>query len=129
MLCDLISAQAAVLERNVSPRVAAQFKRAAIVNATALAGLVATHLPELGQEDAFRFVAATVMVTGSVWAHAQPCAAMLTVYEEDPALAVFRLDFEDTLRETLEVLLSGLLARAERARLGSWAVGEPSEER
>ncbi|MBP0933095.1 TetR family transcriptional regulator [Streptomyces goshikiensis] len=129
VLCDLISAQAAVLERNVSPQVAAQFKRAAIANATALAGLVATHLPELGQEDAFRFVAATVMVTGSVWAHAQPCAAMLTVYEEDPALAVFRLDFEDTLRETLEVLLSGLLARAERARLGSWAVGEPSEER
>ena len=30
MLCDLISAQAAVLEHNVSPQVAAQYKRASI---------------------------------------------------------------------------------------------------
>lgn len=112
VLCDLISAQAAVLERNVSPQVAAQYKRAAIANATALAGRVAHHLPELGERDAFRFVAGTVMVTGAVWAHAHPSAAMLAAYEEDPALAVLRLDFGATLRETLEVLLSGLMARA-----------------
>ena len=36
MLCDLISAQAAVLERNVSPRVAAQYKRASIAGISAL---------------------------------------------------------------------------------------------
>ena len=36
MLCDLISAQAAVLERNVSPQVAAQYKRASIAGITAL---------------------------------------------------------------------------------------------
>lgn len=32
VLCDLISAQGAVLERNVSPRVAAECKRAAIAS-------------------------------------------------------------------------------------------------
>src|SRR5438270_10849848 len=32
VLCDLISTQAAVLEHNVSPQVAAQYKRAAIAN-------------------------------------------------------------------------------------------------
>ncbi|MEV7829067.1 hypothetical protein AB0P12_00415 [Streptomyces subrutilus] len=64
VLCDLISAQAAVLERNVSPQVAA--------------------------------------------------------YEEDPAPAALRPDFGTTPREAPEVLLSGLLARARAAVLGSW---------
>ncbi|MFD8983477.1 TetR family transcriptional regulator [Streptomyces sp. NPDC059564] len=119
VLCDLISAQAAVLERNISPEVAARYKHAAIAGATALASLIADRLPELRREDAFRFVAGTVIVAGSVWAHARPSAAMLAAYAADPALAVLCLDFEDTLRETLEVLLSGLLARARDAGLGS----------
>ncbi|WP_369777346.1 hypothetical protein [Streptomyces sp. R33] len=111
VLCDLISAQDAVLERNVSPQVAVQYKRAAIANAQALAGRVAAHLPELGAEGAFRFIAGTIMVTGAVWAHAHPSAAMLAAYEQDPSPAALRLDFTTTLRETLEVLL----ARAARA--------------
>src|SRR5580658_7768109 len=40
MLCDLISAQAAVLERNVSPEVAAQYKRASIAAITSLGILI-----------------------------------------------------------------------------------------
>ncbi|MFJ3836653.1 TetR/AcrR family transcriptional regulator [Streptomyces sp. NPDC090054] len=119
VLCDLISAQAAVLERNVSPQVAAQYKRAAIAHASALAALVAARLPALGERDAFRFVAGALMVTGAVWTHAHPSAAMVAAYEEDPALAVLRLDFADTLRQTLEVLVSGLLARAGGSGLGS----------
>lgn len=55
------------------------------------------------------------MVTGAVWAHAHPSAAMLAAYEQDPSPAALRLDFATTLRETLEVLLAGLLARAARA--------------
>ncbi|MCY0952014.1 hypothetical protein OTB16_21615 [Streptomyces sp. H27-S2] len=115
--CDLIGARAAVPERNVSPQVAAQYTRAAIAIATAPAGRVAHHLPEPGERDAFRFVAfrfvaGTLMVTGAVWAHAHPSAAMLAAYEEDPFPAALRLVFAATLRETLEVLLSGLLARA-----------------
>ncbi|MEU9026832.1 TetR family transcriptional regulator [Streptomyces sp. NPDC048383] len=119
VLCDLISAQSAVLERNVSPQVAAQYKRAAIAHASALAALVAARLPALGESDAFRFVAGSLIVTGAVWTHAHPSAAMIAAYEADPALAVLRLDFADTLRETLEVLLSGLLARAGGPGLGS----------
>ena len=45
MLCDLISAQAAVLERNVSPQVAAQYKRASIAGITAFGGLVSGACP------------------------------------------------------------------------------------
>ncbi|MFD4117358.1 TetR/AcrR family transcriptional regulator [Streptomyces niveus] len=114
VLCDLTSAQAAVLERNVSPAVAAQYKRTAIVNVGALAALIRTRVPELTEGDATRFAGLCVMTTGAIWTHAQPSAAMLAVYDSDPALAAMRIDFAATLREVLEVVLSGLLARAAR---------------
>ncbi|MGH3786731.1 MAG: TetR family transcriptional regulator [Pseudonocardiaceae bacterium] len=114
VLCDLISAQAAVLEHNVSPQVAAQYKRAAIANLGVLSGLIRQHLPELGERDAQRLAVAAVLVTGAVWTHACPAAAMLAAYQADPSLATMRLDFTTTLRETLEVLISGLLARRSR---------------
>ncbi len=114
VLCDLISAQAPVLERNVSPQVAAEYKRAAFANVAALSRLVLRCVGELGEHDAGRFAAAAVMVTGAVWSHAQPSAAMLAAYEADPALASMRLDFTATLREVLEVLSAGLLARSSR---------------
>ena len=114
MLCDLISAQAAVLEHNVSPQVAAQYKRASIAGITALGGLMLRCVPELGEPDAFRLAGATVMTTAALWPHTQPSAAMLAAYAADPALAAMRLDFTATLREVLEVLIAGLLARSSR---------------
>jgi AcrR family transcriptional regulator len=112
VLCDLVSAQAAVLEHNVSPEVAAKYKRSAIANVVELRRLVLARLPELGEHDMMRFAASAVMVTGAVWSHARPSAAMLVVYERDPAMAAMRLDFATTLRDTLQILVSGLLARA-----------------
>ena len=114
MLCDLISAQAAVLEHNVSPQVAAQYKRASIAGITALGALMLRCVPELGEPDAFRLAGATVMTTAALWPHTQPSAAMLAAYAADPALAAMRLDFTATLREVLEVLIAGLLARSSR---------------
>ncbi|GAA3136490.1 TetR family transcriptional regulator [Streptomyces rectiviolaceus] len=114
VLCDLVSAQAAVLERNVSPEIAAEYKRAAMANVGVLVGLVRAHLPELTEDDGIRFATYAVMVTGGVWTHSQPSAAMLAAYEADPELAALRLDFTAVVREALEVLLSGLLARAAR---------------
>src|ERR1700730_1430284 len=112
VLCDLLSAQAAVLERNVSPRVAAQYKRASLANVAALGGLLHGYVAELGEDDAFRFAGAAVMVTGAVWPNAQPSAAMRAAYQADPALASMRLDFTATLREVLEVLIAGPLGRS-----------------
>jgi len=114
MLCDLISAQAAVLERNVSPQVAAQYKRASIAGTSALGALLLRSVPELGEPDAFRLAGAAVMTTAALWPHTQPSAAMLAAYAADPALAAMRLDFTATLREVLEVLTAGLLARSSR---------------
>jgi AcrR family transcriptional regulator len=111
VLCDLISSQAAVLEHNVSPQIAANYKRSAIRNVAVLVGLILEHVPELGERDAQRLAAATIMVASAVWTHARPSAAMLAAYEADPELAAMRLDFPATLREVLEVLIAGLLAR------------------
>jgi AcrR family transcriptional regulator len=112
VLCDLVSAQAAVLEHNVSTQVAIKYKRSSMRTLELLTELVLDHLPELGAQDAERFVAAAVLVTGALWPHARPAAAMLAAYEAEPALAAMRIDFTTALRETLEVLISGLLARA-----------------
>lgn len=113
-LCDLIGAQAAVLERNVSPRVAAEYKRATLADVTALGHLALSCVAELGEHDSVRLAGAAMMVTGALWPHAQPSAAMLAAYQADQALAALRLDFTATMREVLEVLISGLLARSSR---------------
>ena len=110
MLCDLISAQAAVLERNVSPQVAAQYKRASIAGITALGALVLRYIAELGEHDAVRLAGVVTLMTGALWPHTQPSAAMLAAYEADPALAAMRVDFTATVRELLEVMIAGLLA-------------------
>jgi AcrR family transcriptional regulator len=114
MLCDLISAQAAVLERNVSPQVAAHYKRGSIAGIAALGRLTRQCIPELGEDDAFRLAGAIVMMTGALWPHTQPSAALLAAYEADPALAALRLDFTTTIREVIRVMIAGTLARSAR---------------
>jgi len=69
---------------------------------------------ELGEHDAFRLAGATVMMTGALWPHRQPSAAMLAAYAADPALAAMRVDFTATVRELLQVMIAGLLARSSR---------------
>jgi AcrR family transcriptional regulator len=110
-LCDLISAQAAVLERNVSPQVAAQYKRASMAGIDALGSLMRRCVPELGEQGAVKLAGATTMTTGALWPHTQPSAAMQAAYEADPELAAMRLDFTATIREIVEVMSAGLLAR------------------
>lgn len=113
VLCDLLSAQAGVLEHNVSPDVAARYKRASLDRVDAMAALARQYLSELG-DHAYQLCAQTVMVSGAVWTHARPSAAMLTAYEADPSLAALRMDFTDTLSEMLATLIAGTLARTER---------------
>ena len=111
VLCDLFSAQAGVLEHNVSPEVAARYKRAAVVNVAALAAAARTHLPELG-DRADPLAASLIMMIGAAWTHARPSQAMLAAYEADPSLAVLRIDFAPTLHRLVATLTTGTLARS-----------------
>lgn len=128
VFCDLLSAQASVLERNVSTEVVVRYKRAMLERATTLVTLTRTHLPELDDstdpegglfDSASAVCAGAVMLAGTIWAHTQPSPSTLAAYEADPALSVLRLDFTDTLSDTLATLISGYLARA--------AAGQPAD--
>jgi AcrR family transcriptional regulator len=112
VLCDLIAARADVLERNISPLAAAEFKRTAVRGTQSLARLARSAVPELGEAAGFRFAAAAVRSAGAIWTHTHPSAAMLTADEADPGLAAMRLGFTASLRDLLAVLLAGLLAHS-----------------
>jgi AcrR family transcriptional regulator len=98
VLCDLMSAQASVLEHNISTDTVLRYKRNAIANVNRLAGLVAGHLPELGAENAAKFTALAALLATSTWTHAQAPPAVIAAYESDATLAPYRLEFESTLR-------------------------------
>jgi AcrR family transcriptional regulator len=111
VLCDLLGAQAAVLERNVSTALAVRHKHASLAAAHELAAIVRRHLPELDAHGAMRVSGATFLCAGAVWTATQPSAAMLAAYEQEPDLAAMRLDFTGAVRELVGLLLAGLLAR------------------
>jgi len=112
VLCDLFSAQAGVLEHNVSIEVAARYKRASHATLAALGALLRRHLPELDEPTGWRTSGLAVVTIGALWSHCQPSPSMLAAYRSDPALAALRLEFTDAVEEALAVLLAGALARA-----------------
>jgi AcrR family transcriptional regulator len=96
-LCDLLSAQAGVLEHNVSAEVVARYKRV--------------------MED--NHVAMAIVFIGALWSYTQYPPSVLAAYEADPSLAMLRLDFTAALEEALATLLTGTLARP-GALPGGW---------
>lgn len=113
VLCDLLAAQAAVLEHNISTEVAVRHKRAAWQHTQALIELVQRQLPELGAEGAAQLVETTVLAAMAAWPCSRPSEALRAAYDSDPTLAALRMDFTDLVRRTAEVAASGLLARQE----------------
>jgi AcrR family transcriptional regulator len=114
VLCDLLSAQAAVLEHNVSTEAIVSFKRRGVGSAAALVGLVRQALPELSDDDAWRLVVGALVLTSSLWAHATPPRAVLDAYEQIPELSSMRVDFAATLEDALATVAVGLHARSRR---------------
>jgi AcrR family transcriptional regulator len=111
VLCDLVSAQATVLEHNISVETAIRHKHAVRGQLEALVRFIVRHLPELGDEGASALVRTVLIVVGSAWPSSRPPEALLAVYAADPSLAALQIDFEDVVRHTVEVTASGLLAR------------------
>lgn len=112
VLCDLISAQATVLERNISAETALQHKRAVLGYLDTLVRFAGRHLPELGDEDAASLMQTVMLIAVAAWPGSRPPQAVLDAYAADPALAVMCVDFTGVVRRTVEVTASGLLARS-----------------
>ncbi|QWA20886.1 TetR/AcrR family transcriptional regulator [Streptomyces osmaniensis] len=115
VLSDLLSAQAAVLEHNISAEVAVGHKLAARESVEALVRLVARHLPELGVEGSVALVETTLLMAMTAWPCSRPSEAVQAAYASDPQLAGMRIDFTDLVRRTAAVTASGLIARQEAA--------------
>ncbi|WP_329003011.1 TetR family transcriptional regulator [Kribbella sp. NBC_00709] len=111
VLCDLISAQAGVLERNITTETALAFKRSAAESFVQMIKVVAGVLPELGEHGAGQFIATASLLAGAIWSHSHPVPAILAAYEADPALDAIRMNFEPALTESLRTLLYGALPR------------------
>ncbi len=110
LLCDLVSAQAGVLEHNVSVEVVVRYKRSARDSLVTLAELVRQHVPELG-DSAWTVCLMAMIIAGALRTHARPSASTRAAYQCDPTLADLRLDLPTALEDTLATLITGTLAR------------------
>ncbi|MCA1271047.1 TetR family transcriptional regulator [Streptomyces sp. 7G] len=111
MLCDLLSAQAGVLERNVSTAVVLRHKRATLAVADEIARIVIRALPELDAEDALHVAAITILTAAASWPHSTPSEALKAAYEADPAIGKLLMSFDHIVTVTLTLTLTGLLAQ------------------
>lgn len=107
VLCDLLSAQANVLEHNVSEDVALRYKRSAIEALHGLANLITSALPEVADDRALDAALTTIVLVGAFWTHSHPSAAMVAVYRENPSLAVMQ-EFGVALEQALGNYLRGM---------------------
>lgn len=114
VLCDLLGAQAAVLEHNVSSDAIVSFKRRGIAHAAAFGDLIRQALPELSEDQTWRLVVGVFLLTSSLWAHATPPQAVLDAYEQIPELGSMRLEFSTALEDLLATMAVGLHARSGR---------------
>jgi AcrR family transcriptional regulator len=112
VLCDLMSAQAAVLEHNVSVEAVTKFKLAGLADAERFAGLVRDALPELSEDDAWRYMIGAWLMAAALWTHARPPEALLAACAADERLERMQLDLPLTLKDHLIALALGLHARA-----------------
>ncbi|MFF1958961.1 TetR family transcriptional regulator [Streptomyces sp. NPDC058220] len=111
LLCELISAMAGVLERNISIGFARDFKQRAAAHTDRLAALVRTRLPQLDETAAGHFAGAVFVITAGMWPYVNPTEAVATVTAEmgyPTAAEAFPLQ----LREGFITHLIGLTARA-----------------
>ena len=110
VLCDLLGAQGAVLERNVPVEVVTRHKRTALARLTATADLLRRYVPELGAAaETFCFHA--MVLAGALAPYSSPPPGVRAAYDADPALAALHLDLPGSLRSAIRTLLLGAVPR------------------
>jgi len=114
MLCELLSAQAGILEHNVSAEAAARYKRGAHEGLAGLAAMLREILPEFGDREAAEAASMTIVLVGALWTHSHPATAVRDAYANDPSLVFLRTPFAATLERSITVYLIGLLTASDR---------------
>ncbi|GAA4877306.1 TetR family transcriptional regulator [Actinomycetospora straminea] len=109
-LCELLSAQWAVLEHNVSVDVALRYKRAARDGIRWQAGFLQRLLPELDDQRALRASSMVILLVGALWTRSHPSPAVLEAFATDTSLEFLHPSFTDALAEAIATFLVGLLA-------------------
>ncbi|GAB04408.1 putative TetR family transcriptional regulator [Gordonia amarae NBRC 15530] len=112
VLCDLISAQSAVLERNISTEVAMQHKYAIGGEVQTVVRAMVRAVPELSEAQAWQVLAYTILLTAGAWPQSRPAPAIQAAYDLYPQLAAGQMDFTDTVRDLIRITITGLLASA-----------------
>jgi AcrR family transcriptional regulator len=111
LLCELISAMAAVLERNISVEFARVFKRRATDNTGRLAAVITREVPSLDDAGAGHFAGAVFVIVAGFWPYANPTDVVATVMAEMGVPTADRM-FVNGLTEGLVNQLVGLVARS-----------------
>lgn len=111
LLCELFSAMASALERNISMDFARVFKARSIANTDRLADLVRAELPHLSASAAAHFAGAVLVITAGLWPYAHPTDAV-TKATAELGLPPAEETFPASLAESLVNQLIGLTARS-----------------
>lgn len=111
VMCDLLSAQTAVLERNISTEVALRHKYAILAEVSVVVDAVVRTLPELGPEQVYQAIAYVLLMTAGSWPQSAPSPALQAAYETDPKVAATQMDFTGVVRDLADLTITGMLAR------------------
>jgi len=108
LLCDLLPHAALNLERHASIDAVRAYKRTSTGAVAAVADALAGPLPELDEEERREAVSYVALLAGSMYQIATPPEPLVRLYEEEPHLGHFLLDFEGRLTRAASVLIAGL---------------------
>lgn len=109
MLCELLSAQAGILEQNVSAEAVARYKRGGYQSLSGLTAALRLVLPELSEEGATEATRTLIVLVGALWTHSHPPQAVQDAYVADPSLIFLPEGFVGSLKRTISLVLLGLL--------------------
>ncbi|MCE4026742.1 TetR/AcrR family transcriptional regulator [Microbacterium sp. Au-Mic1] len=110
MLCELIAAQAGVLEHNVTTDTIVRFKRNGYEALARFGALVRQVIPELTEPQADEAARSILIAVGGYWTHTHPPQAVHDAYALDATLVFLPEQFQGSLARIIEVLILGTLA-------------------
>lgn len=112
MLCELLSARAGILERNVSVEAVKRYRRGGDESLARFTGALGQVLPELGESKTAEAARIIIVLAGALWTHTRPHPpqAVREAQAADPSVVFLPDGYAETLERTTTIFLLGLLA-------------------